>query len=204
MVRSTAFLFSFVLIAVPAGAQPAQPAQEHIHWQEFKNKIRWKDSLIKTMIGASWAEARNSPHEWNRTWAGFGKRAASSYGQRLIKGATELGVSSTLTHEDLRYHKSNQEGAWPRLKFALVRTLWVAPVPDLDAVPDRLAALPVRAHAVALAAPERRRAALAPALAATGATRITTFGKLQAPPLDWAADGTSAFRRHLRWTRLEG
>jgi hypothetical protein len=125
MIRSNALVFTFTLIAVPAGAQSATPAQEHIHWQEFKNKLRWKDSLIKTMIGASWAEARNSPHEWNRTWGGFGKRAASSYGQRLIKGATELSISSTLTHEDLRYHKSNQEGAWPRLKFALVRTLWV-------------------------------------------------------------------------------
>jgi len=126
MVRSTTFLFSFALIAVPVGAQQAPPpGQEHIHWQEFKHKIRWKDSLIKTALGASWAEARNSPHEWNRTWAGFGKRAASSYGQRLIKGATELAVSSTVTHEDLRYHKSNQEGAWLRLKYALVRTLWV-------------------------------------------------------------------------------
>src|SRR2546423_1382223 len=124
MIRSTVFLFSFALIGIPVAAQEAPPAEHHIHWQEFKNKIRWKDSLIKTAIGASWAEARNSPHEWNRTWAGFGKRAASSYGQRLIKGATELAVSSTVTHEDLRYRKSNQEGALPRLKFALVRTLW--------------------------------------------------------------------------------
>ncbi len=86
---------------------------------------------------------------------------------------------------------------------ALVRTVWASPVDDLAGLSARLAALPVRAHAVALAAPDRRRATLAADLPAVGVTRIVPFGRLQAPPVDWAADGVSPFRRHLRWTRLE-
>src|SRR5437588_12289245 len=103
MSKPTTLLLSFVLIAAHAGAQ------EHIHKQEFKNKLYFKGALIKTVIAATWAEARNSPHEWHRTMGGFGKRAASSYAQRAVKGVTEFGISE-ITHEDLRYHKSNEEG----------------------------------------------------------------------------------------------
>jgi len=118
MVKPPVLLFSLALIATQA------VAQEHIHKHEFKNKLYFKGALIKTVIAASWGEARNSPHEWGRTWEGFGKRLGSSYAQRAIKGATEFGISE-ITHEDLRYRKSNQEGALRRVKYAVVRTFWM-------------------------------------------------------------------------------
>ena len=122
--QATIVLFS-VLFTPPACAQDTSEPPKHIHWPEFKHKVYLKDALIKTAISAVWAEARNSPHEWGRTWEGLGKRAASSYAERVIKGATEFAISATLTHEDLRYHKSNQEGFFPRVKYAVVHTFWV-------------------------------------------------------------------------------
>jgi hypothetical protein len=119
MNRPTALLLSFVLIAVEGGAQ------QHIHKRELKHKLMFKGALIKTGISAVWGEARNSPREWGRTWEGFAKRAGSAYAQRAVKGVVEFSISSALTHEDLRYHRSGLQGTWPRMKYALVRSFWV-------------------------------------------------------------------------------
>jgi hypothetical protein len=116
-VFATVFL---VTLAVSGAA-----AQEHIHKQELKKKLFSEGALIKTGIGALWGEANNSPHEWGRTWEGLGKRVASSYGQRAIKGVVEFSAAEAFTHEDLRYRKSGIDGTLPRIKYALVHTFWV-------------------------------------------------------------------------------
>ena len=119
MSRLATLLLPFILISVQAGAQ------QHIHKRELKHKFMFKGALIKTGVSALWGEARNSPHEWGRTWSGLAKRAGSSYAQRAVKGVVEFSISSAWTHEDLRYHKSNLQGRWPRIKFAVVRSFWV-------------------------------------------------------------------------------
>src|SRR5262245_46064200 len=108
------------LMAFAAGAQ----AQEHIHKEQLKRKLFSEGALAKTGISALWGTARNSPHEWDRSFAGFGKRAASSYGQRAVRGLVEFSTSE-YTHEDLRYRKSQLHGTLPRLKYAVLRTFWV-------------------------------------------------------------------------------
>ena len=109
MSRLATLLLPFILISVQAGAQ------QHIHKRELKHKFMFKGALIKTGVSALWAEARNSPHEWGRTWSGLAKRAGSSYAQRAVKGVVEFSISSAWTHEDLRYHKSNVQSTWPRI-----------------------------------------------------------------------------------------
>jgi hypothetical protein len=99
-------------------------AQTDNHLRDFRNKLIWKGPLIKTTFSALFNEARNSPHEWERGADGFGKRVASSFGQRAIKATVELGVSYW-THENLHYKRMGQGGFWPRVKHAAVSTYWV-------------------------------------------------------------------------------
>jgi hypothetical protein len=68
-------------------------AQTDNHLRDFRRKLIWKGPLAKTTLSALFNEARNSPHEWGRGIDGFGKRAASSLGQRAVKATVELGVS---------------------------------------------------------------------------------------------------------------
>jgi hypothetical protein len=113
------------VLALAAVMTAGAGAQEHIHKREFARKLFSKGAFIKTGISAVWSTARNSPHEWGRTIGGFGKRAASSYGQRAIMGVVEFSTAELWTHEDLRYHKSELHGTFPRLKYAVFRTFYV-------------------------------------------------------------------------------
>jgi len=86
----------------------------------------------------------------------------------------------------------------------LFRTVWMAPFRDdadlaLRSIrPDRTVV-----HAIAFAGPDERRRDLAQDRASIGLARLTSFGKLQAPPLGWPHGGASPFRRLLNWTRVE-
>jgi len=119
MRKSTAVLVLFVLSAAQGGAE------EHMHRRELKRKLLARGSWLKTGLTAAWGFARNSPHEWGRTTGGLAKRAGSSVGQRAIKGVTEYTVAVGWTHEDLRYRRSNLDGKWPRVRYAVVHTFWV-------------------------------------------------------------------------------
>jgi hypothetical protein len=105
------------------GSASAQTDTDN-HLRDFRRKLIWKAPLIKTAFSALFNEARNSPHEWGRGVDGFGKRVASSFGQRAVKATVELGVSSW-THEDLHYKRMGPGGFWSRIKHAAVTTYWV-------------------------------------------------------------------------------
>src|SRR5262249_37183201 len=49
----------------------------------------------------------------------------SSYGQRAIKGVDEFSTAELWPHEDLRYHRSELQGTFPRLMYAVIHTFWV-------------------------------------------------------------------------------
>ncbi len=88
-------------------------------------------------------------------------------------------------------------------EVAFQRAVWISPIPDIQELEGRLAARRGRLHALAFAGPEARRAAMAEILAPLGLTRLTSFGSLQTPPLNWPHGGTSPFRRLMSWTRVE-
>ena len=67
---------------------------------------------------------RNSPREWGRGPAGFGKRFASGLGHHVVKFGIESGVGA-IHHENLHYRRSNLHGTMPRLKYAVKSTFWV-------------------------------------------------------------------------------
>jgi hypothetical protein len=115
-----------IVVAVCGGVLlvTSAPAQTDNHLRDFRNKLIWKGPLVKTALTALFNEARNSPHEWGRGIDAFGKRAASSFGQRSVKATVEL-CASSWTHEDLHYRRMGQGGFWPRMKHAAVGTYWV-------------------------------------------------------------------------------
>jgi hypothetical protein len=78
-----------------------------------------KPAVIRSGVATAWGFILNSPHEWGRTGAGLGKRAASSFGRHLVKGTVQFGVAS-LRKEDLAYYRSDDTGFGRRLRHALV------------------------------------------------------------------------------------
>jgi len=80
--------------------------------------------VAQTAAGAEIGTLRNSPHEWGKGPLGFGKRFASGLGRHVVKTGIQAGVGG-LRHEDLRYHRSNLHGTFPRLKYAVTSTFWV-------------------------------------------------------------------------------
>ncbi len=138
-----------------------------------------------------------------------GRRAAAAVVQ--LRGEWEL---RELAGEGVTLWASSGDTAWtvlysPEPSFSLSclgRTLWVKPVADLTAVPELLAretALAGCWQGAAVAAPPRRLADLAEALAQLGFSRICRPGSLQRPPLSWHHDGRPNVADLVRWTDWE-
>jgi len=91
---------------------------------EYQHKIINPAAAARSVASAGLNTARNYPHEWGGGAAGFGKRAASAFGQHIVSGTIEVGVGA-LHHEDLHYHPSHLQGTWPRLRYAVKSTFIV-------------------------------------------------------------------------------
>jgi hypothetical protein len=85
----------------------------------------------------------------------------------------------------------------------LHRTLWCRPISDLAQVPALVAPHAPLLQSVAVAAPKARKKALAGALGAAGATRITCFETLPWPSQTWHHDGRGPLRELIRFVDFE-
>jgi hypothetical protein len=113
-----ALIISVVLAAnVTAAVTPRQSPR-----RSFAHAAAGTPALTGAAAGAAIGHARNSPREWGRSPAGFGKRFGSALGQHVAKTSIEFGVAA-LRHEDLLYHRSRRRGFRPRLKHALLSTV---------------------------------------------------------------------------------
>ena len=109
------------ILALAGTAAAATPrARAHRAFREIVTPRAVAGALGSAAIGT----ARNVPHEWGGGAAGFAKRAGSSFGQHVVKGTIELGVSAW-HHENLHYQRSGLQGNWPRLKYAVKSTFIV-------------------------------------------------------------------------------
>lgn len=79
-------------------------------------------AMVGVSAGATFQHALNSPHEWGRAAAGFGKRVGSTLGKHLVDSSIQFTVA-TIRHEDLNYHPSGKQGFRPRLQHALLSTV---------------------------------------------------------------------------------
>ena len=107
-----------VLIASTAGAV------DRSNLRQYGRNMAGPRALARSAAGATIGQIRNRPHEWGGGVGGFVKRFGSSLGTHAVKGTIQLGVGAW-RHEDQRYYRSNLNGTWPRLKYAVVNTFVV-------------------------------------------------------------------------------
>jgi hypothetical protein len=97
----------------------AAPQPTHPYRKGYKEHVVGKKAAVSVASGAVGKEIINSPHQWGRGAAGFGKRIGSSFGVNLIKNSIQYPIAS-IRHEDLHYYRSDKKGFFPRLRHALV------------------------------------------------------------------------------------
>jgi hypothetical protein len=90
----------------------------------LRKRIVNRNSATSAAAVSAFGQIRNSPHEWGRGVAGFGKRFASAIGQHAVKVTIQAGVGA-LHPENLHYQPSGKNGTLPRIKYAVVHTFWV-------------------------------------------------------------------------------
>jgi hypothetical protein len=138
------FLLIGIFSLIALQAQPVLPAQTQTKWEppaactqripeDFHPLTRterlslWVHGLTGahtiafTAIRAGMNQALDSPEEWPNDARGFGYRAASAYGQSAIGNSFKEGFALAFD-EDNRYFASGEQGAWPRLKYAVSST----------------------------------------------------------------------------------
>jgi len=88
--------------------------------EKFRHYLRTTygpGSLGYTAFTAGIAQARGSVNEWGGGMEGYGKRYASSLGQKAVSRSIWQGLGF-LMHEDPRYFRSNRSGIGSRTLYA--------------------------------------------------------------------------------------
>jgi hypothetical protein len=116
LVRLICALIPVSLAGAASAVSGEPPAQEYVH------RTATKTAVVNSAASATIGELRNRPREWGRGATGFAKRFASSFATHAVKSGIHLTVSR-IRHEKLDYHRSNQAGFAPRLKYALLSTV---------------------------------------------------------------------------------
>jgi hypothetical protein len=119
--------------AVPSEAAPAKPDEaaelaDPGVWPDWKTreivllkKIFGLPAVFATAPAALADQFRKFPKEWGQNWNGFGKRAASEYGQYVVYAGIES-VVQALHKEDPRYFRSGQGNFFQRTGHVIART----------------------------------------------------------------------------------
>ena len=110
-----AFLFGIL-----QASSPAEPPKQ----KSFVRHLFGPRGIIFAGISTAIQHTRDVPAEWGSGLAGLGRRYASAVGQHLVNATVHFGVAKAL-HEDLKYYPSETPGFGPRVKHALVSTVWV-------------------------------------------------------------------------------
>ena len=87
----------------------------------YLNSVVGPASIFGSMVSSGYNQAVDSVPEWGQGMAGYGKRFASSLGQKAVSHTVHFGLK-TMLHEDPRYHYSRRTGFWPRVLHAVGET----------------------------------------------------------------------------------
>ena len=111
------------LILVPGivRAQSTDDSESAAH--EYLHRIVNPGSLATSTAAAGLDQAMTNPYEWGGGWTGFGRRLGSALGTHVVRSTIHFAVGKML-HEELNYHPSEKQGFGPRLKYALMSTVF--------------------------------------------------------------------------------
>lgn len=119
-------LLLLVLISMSAMSATAsirhQRSTRHPMRQEYVHRTYGKGAALHATVMGGFNHLRNSPKQWGRGPAGFGKRVGSAFGTHTVKNTIAYGVAG-VRHEDLHYQKSTDPRFSRRLRHALVSTV---------------------------------------------------------------------------------
>ncbi len=88
------------------------------------NEIFGIAPLLAVAAHAALDQAGVQPAQWGKSGDSLAIRAASRFGDLLLRHSLEFGVRA-VDHEDPRYFRSGQHGGWQRAKYAVVHTFMV-------------------------------------------------------------------------------
>lgn len=100
--------------------QPA-PMSDHEKLTHYLRTTYGVGSIAYTAFTAGISQANGSVNEWGGGWEGYGKRYASSFGQKAVSRSIWQGMGY-LMHEDPRYFRSNRSGIWNRTFYAATQS----------------------------------------------------------------------------------
>jgi hypothetical protein len=102
---------------------PAEPSvlTPEQRFQAFMLNTAGPVPLIGEGLGAGILQRADSPYEWGQGWNGYLKRYASELAFNGVRQSISYTVASAF-HEDYRYFASTDQGAWRRIRHALVST----------------------------------------------------------------------------------
>src|ERR1700680_1695677 len=112
------------LLAVILIAAVSSGAVQKSRLKEYGHQMVGGQALARSAGRAAIGPLRNHPHEWGGGATGYAKRFGSSMGHHIVKGTIQMGVGAW-HHEDQHYYRSNKQGTWPRLKYAVGNTFMV-------------------------------------------------------------------------------
>jgi hypothetical protein len=109
-----------------AGTQPVPPAASAVEITRrfYQNLFTWQ-AVSATLPAAVIEQLHGWPAEWGRTDVGFGKRAASLFGQFVIGNAIEDGVRA-IHPQNTIYHRLGEGNFFKRFGHVAVRTVVAA------------------------------------------------------------------------------
>jgi hypothetical protein len=79
---------------------------------------------LETAFVAGWHQLRRNPPDWREGWAGYGERYASDYANSAINISTRYALAKVFD-EDTQFYRCTCKGVGPRLKHAIVATIFV-------------------------------------------------------------------------------
>ena len=113
-----------LIAALSVGLGTATPATVPAQREDksYSEATFGKRAFPSAAAGAVLLHLRNSPHEWGRGAAGFGKRIGSVFGKGVVNNSLRYAVGN-LRHEQLGYDRLGEGGLKPRIRHALIRTV---------------------------------------------------------------------------------
>lgn len=122
MRNSLAILLLVSISAISANASIRHHGTKHPMRREYVRSTYGRGAALHATAAGGFNHLRNSPKQWGRGPAGFGKRVGSAFGTHAVKNTIAYGVAG-VRHEDLHYQKSTDRRFSRRLRHALVSTV---------------------------------------------------------------------------------
>ena len=124
--KNVSILSSALLLVMPAIAlaqsSNASPPKES-GTKEFTRRMVGPGAWVRSGAAAGFDQALTNPYEWGGGTVGFGRRFASAFGTHLVRSSIHFTIGKLL-HEELDYQPSDKQGFGPRLKHALLSTVF--------------------------------------------------------------------------------